>query len=322
MPVVDMPVTSEFELIARHFARPTQGEGVELGIGDDSALLWPTPGHQLVVSVDTSVSEIHFPREAPPHAIGHRALAVSLSDLAAMGARPRWCLMALMLTHADDEWLAEFARGFHALADVHGVALAGGDVTRGTLAIGVTVHGELPYGQALKRSGARAGDLVVVTGSLGSAHGGLRAWQNGERDLDDPLLAAYLLPQPRLEAGRLLRDLATAAIDISDGLLADLGHLCTASGVGADLDASSIPREPILTHRLGEADALQAALTGGDDYELLLALPPDSLDEARSALATVGVSLTPVGRFSSSPGIRGVSCAGPAGWQHFPGAMS
>ncbi len=322
MPVVDMsaPMTSEFELIARYFARPVAGDGVDLGIGDDSALLLPTPGHQLVVSVDTSVAGVHFPPDAPAHAIGHRALAVSLSDLAAMGAWPRWCLMALMLTETDDEWLAEFARGFHALADTHGVSLAGGDVTRGTLAIGVTVHGELPTGQALTRGGASPGDLIAVTGALGSANGGLAAWQAGLRDLADPLLAAYLLPQPRIEAGYRLRELATAAIDISDGLLADLGHVCAASGVGADIEQEAIPRDDALIERLGDTQALQSALAGGDDYELLIALPAERLEEARAALASIDVPLTPIGRFSRRPGIRGVPCDGPGGWQHFPGA--
>ncbi|HET8790742.1 MAG TPA: thiamine-phosphate kinase, partial [Modicisalibacter sp.] len=214
---------SEFELIARYFARPeflTLGDssGVALGPGDDCALLMPTPGQQLAVSVDTSVIDVHFPANAPPTAIGHRCLAVALSDLAAMGARARWCVMALTLPEANEAWLAAFADGFHALCAANDVALVGGDVTRGALSIAVTVHGEVPIGKALKRSGGHAGDILAVTGPLGGGLGGLRAWQSGLRDLADPLLAAYLLPQPRLAAGQALRGLAHCAIDISDGL--------------------------------------------------------------------------------------------------------
>ncbi|GGX87229.1 thiamine-monophosphate kinase [Litchfieldella qijiaojingensis] len=310
---------SEFELIARYFTRQPGDDGVLLGVGDDCTLLQPTPGYCLAVSVDTSVADVHFPGTAPAYAIGYRALAVSLSDLAAMGATPRWCLMALTLPEAEESWLAEFARGFHALCDTSGVTLAGGDITCGDLSIGVTVHGELPPGMALRRSGARAGDVLAVTGSLGGGHGGLRAWQQGERDLDDPLLAAYLLPQPRIEAGQALRDLATAAIDISDGLLADLQHLCEASGVGAELDREALPLTPGLVERLGDTDALHAALGGGDDYELLVSLPPKAVKEARRRLQTLGVPLTVIGKLSSESGIRGVPDSIPSGWLHFHG---
>ncbi|WP_458525321.1 thiamine-phosphate kinase [Onishia taeanensis] len=306
-------------MIARHFTRPARGAGVELGVGDDCTLLTPTPGHQLAVSVDTSVADVHFPREAPARAIGHRALAVSLSDLAAMGASPRWCLMALTLDHADDAWLAPFAGGFDALCARARIDLVGGDVTRGTLAVSVTVHGEIPTGEALTRHGARDGDLLAVTGHLGGGAGGLAAWQSGERSLADPLLAAYLLPEPRLDAGQALRGLASAAIDVSDGLLADLHHLCDASGLGVDLDPEALPLAEGLVERLGEG-ARHAALTGGDDYELLVGLPPAALEPAREALDALGVPLTVIGRFTAAPGIRGVEATGPGGWQHFSGA--
>ncbi|MDX1464600.1 MAG: thiamine-phosphate kinase [Halomonas sp.] len=311
---------SEFELISRYLTPDPPGPeaGVSLGVGDDCTLLVPTAGQRLAVSVDTSVAGIHFPEAAPAAAIGHRALAVSLSDLAAMGARARWCLMSLTLPAADDDpWLEEFARGFHALCDATGTALVGGDVTRGELAIGVTVMGEVPPEQALTRRGARPGDLLAVTGALGGGAGGLALWQRGERDLAHPLLARYLHPRPRLEAGLALRDLASAAIDVSDGLLADLGHVLEGSGVGAELTPEALPLAEGLFEALGEAGAREAALHGGDDYELLVALPPAHLATARGRLAEQGLALTEIGRLTEAPGIRGVALGGERGWQHF-----
>ena len=313
---------SEFELITRFFTPDPPGSeaGVALGVGDDCTLLSPTPGQRLAVSVDTSVAGSHFPEDAPAMAIGHRALAVSLSDLAAMGARARWCLMSLTLPAADDDaWLADFARGFHALCAATGTALVGGDVTRGELAIGVTVMGEVPPEQALTRSGARPGDLLAVTGALGGGAGGLALWRRGERALEHPLLRRYLHPLPRLEAGLALRGLASAAIDISDGLLADLGHLLEASGVGAELTPAALPLAEGLVAALGKEPAREAGLHGGDDYELLLGFPPEHLGEARARLAALDLPLTVIGRFSAEPGIRGVAITGARGWQHFTG---
>ncbi|MDR5860819.1 thiamine-phosphate kinase [Halomonas eurihalina] len=312
---------SEFDLITR-FLAPTStatAEGVELGIGDDCALLEPTPGERLAVSVDTSVAEVHFPASAPAEVIGHRALAVSLSDLAAMGARARWCVMSLTLPEADGDWVSAFAKGFHALCDTTDVVLAGGDMSRGELAIGVTVMGEVPPAAALTRAGARPGDCLAVTGHLGGGAGGLARWQAGDRDLAVPLLRRYLLPQPRLAAGMALRDLASSAIDISDGLLADLGHLRHASGVGAELSPEALPLADGLVEALGEQGARQAALRGGDDYELLVSLPPEYLDEARRRLAALGLPLTVIGRITAEPGLEGVEMSTSPGWQHFPG---
>ncbi|ALM51662.1 thiamine-phosphate kinase [Halomonas huangheensis] len=313
----------EFELIARWLApdatqrRPDAG--VALGTGDDACLLEPSVGQQLVVSVDTSVEGRHFPADAPAWVIGHRALAVSLSDLAAMGARPRWCLMSLAIPSVDDDWVAEFARGFHALCTATDVSLTGGDVTAGERAVSVTVMGEVATQQALRRDGAQPGDIVAVTGALGGGAGGLALWQAGERDLDHPLLARYLLPQPRLAAGQLLVGHASAAIDISDGLLADLGHVLDASGVGATLDMERLPLAPGLAAALGETVALEAAVAGGDDYELLVTLAPKHLDEACNALASIGLQLTPIGHIHAGQGIQGVSSAARRGWQHFSG---
>ncbi|TDB04971.1 thiamine-phosphate kinase [Halomonas marinisediminis] len=310
---------SEFELIARHFtpATPGLGSGVTLGVGDDCALLAPAAGQRLAVSVDTSVLGIHFPPEAPPEAVGHRALAVSLSDLAAMGARARWCFMALALEESDDAWLEDFSRGFLALCEQTGVSLAGGDITRGQLAIGVTVMGEVPPESAICRSGGRPGDLLAVTGALGGGAGGLAAWQAGERDLAHPLLKRYLTPQPRLAAGQALAGLATAGLDISDGLLADLGHILEHSGGGAHLEPETLPLAEGLVEALGEEGARQAALTGGDDYELLVCLPPEQLEEARSRLATLSLPLTVVGRLTDTVGVSGVTTTRRTGWQHF-----
>ncbi|MGQ0334167.1 thiamine-phosphate kinase [Halomonas elongata] len=311
---------SEFDLINRFLAPASTGAagGVELGIGDDCALLEPTPGERLVVSVDTSVADVHFPAEAPAEAIGHRALAVSLSDLAAMGAHARWCVMSLTLPEADGDWVSTFAKGFHALCDTTGVALAGGDVSRGELAIGVTVMGEVPPAAALTRAGAKPGDCLAVTGWLGGGAGGLARWEAGDRDLATPLLRRYLLPQPRLEAGMALRGLASAAIDISDGLLADLGHLRHASGVGVELSPEALPLADGLVAALGEQGARQAALRGGDDYELLISLPPECLDEAQRRLAALDLPLTVIGRITAEPGLKGAEASSP-GWQHFPG---
>ncbi|MCC5883100.1 MAG: thiamine-phosphate kinase [Halomonas sp.] len=314
-------MASEFDLIARHFtpAAPGPEAGVALGVGDDCTLLAPRPGRQLAVSVDTSVANVHFPADAPAEAIGYRALAVSLSDLAAMGAESRWCLMALTLENDDETWLESFARGFHSLCTASHTALVGGDVTRGELAIGVTVMGEVPHGQALRRSGAQPGDILAVTGALGGGAGGLALWKRGERDLDHPLLARYLKPAPRLAAGQALLGLAHAAIDISDGLLADLEHVLAASGVGARLEPETLPLAPGLVEALGIQAAGRAALCGGDDYELLVSLPAAAFDEARRRLSEQDLALTPIGTICAEAGVTGVEIEGARGWQHFRG---
>ncbi|MFG6668592.1 thiamine-phosphate kinase [Halomonas sp. HNIBRBA4712] len=317
----------EFELIERFLtpsSAPAGQGGVALGCGDDAALLELRPGRQLVVSVDTSNVDVHFPTGAPAEAIGHRALAVALSDLAAMGAGSRWCTMALTqprdaFAHADQaaRWYADFARGFHRLCERHATALVGGDVTSGPLGISVTVMGEVPTGQALTRAGARAGDIIAVTGALGGGAGGLLLWQRGERDLSHPLLSRYLLPEPRLAAGIALRGRASAALDISDGLLADLGHLRRASNVGAELDMAALPAADGLVDAFGKREAQKMMLGGGDDYELLVTLSPKDLDSARQALEKTGLSLTVIGRCSNTPGVHGVPLEMAQGWQHF-----
>ncbi|PRY66402.1 thiamine-phosphate kinase [Vreelandella songnenensis] len=318
---------AEFDLIRRYLMpSPTRhaADGVALGSGDDAALLVPQAGHQLAVSVDTSVVDVHFPGDAPAFAVGHRALAVALSDLAAMGAKSRWCFMALTLDQrrfADDAathaWMEGFGQGFHTLCQRHATTLAGGDVTSGALTVGVTVMGETPQGQALRRDGARPGDVIAVTGELGGGAGGLALWQRGERHLEHPLLQRYLLPEPRLAAGEALLGLASAAIDISDGLLADLGHVRHASSVGAVLDIEALPLAQGLEEALGGEAARQAALSGGDDYELLVTLAPEKVEEAQQRLSGFGLGLTVIGHCSETPGVQGIPSGGRAGWQHF-----
>ena len=324
---------AEFDLIRRYFMSSQEASsasnGVTLGCGDDATLLVPQTGQQLAVSVDTSVVDIHFPREAPAFAVGHRALAVAMSDLAAMGATSRWCLMALTLDQrqfADDQavhaWLADYARGFHALSQQHATTLVGGDVTSGALSIGVTVMGEVPVGEALTRGGAQPGDLIAVTGALGGGAGGLALWKKGERDLTHPLLRRYLLPEPRLMAGVALRGLATAAMDISDGLMADLAHLREASELGAVLTLEALPLAEGLQSMLGRDAALKAALSGGDDYELLVTLRADDIAMAQQRLDPLGLKLTVIGHCCEALGVSASDqsdVSGYAGWQHFSG---
>ena len=313
----------EFELIARHFAQLTPPRAdVALGVGDDAALLAPAPGQQLVVTVDTLIEGVHFFADCPPAALGHKALAVNLSDLAAMGAEPAWAVLALTLPRADEAWLAEFARGFGELAREHGVALVGGDTCRGPLVVSVTALGQVPTGQALCRAGAQPGDGVYVSGQLGAAGLAVRA-RRGEIALPAALAqhAAQRLdwPQPRVALGLALRGLASAAIDVSDGLLADLGHVCAAGGVGARLDLAALPL-PAGALALASHEELLGA---GDDYELCFAVPPSREAAVPALAARLGCPLSRIGRIEAEPGLRLVDAAGrvqpapPRGHDHF-----
>lgn len=309
----------EFALIRRYFARLTAARaGVVLGVGDDAALLAPQPGSQLVVTTDTLIAGRHFPERTAPFDIGWKSLAVNLSDLAAMGATPRWCLLALSLPDADARWLEYFSSGLRALADHHCVALVGGDTTRGPLAITITAIGEVPDGEALLRSGARVGDLVCVTGTLGDA-GLALALRPG---LGDSFLMARLnRPQPRVAAGIALRGIATAAIDLSDGLAGDLQHILDASGVGAVIHTDALPASPSLARLASDSSRLTYQLAGGDDYELCLCIPPERLDEVRARLDP---PLSVIGRITAEPGLRFVDAAGATitlettAYRHFP----
>lgn len=315
----------EFELIRQFFAaarcaRP--GAGVALGIGDDCALLQVAAGEQLAISTDTLVEGVHFPPAADPYLLGQRTLAVAVSDLAAMGAAPLAFTLALTLPAVSADWLQAFARGLDAMATSCDVRLIGGDTTRGPLSLTVTVFGAVPAGQALLRSGAQAGDLLCVGGPLGDAAGAL-ALVLAERTAPDaivePLVEHYWSPQPQLALGQALRNRATAALDISDGLLADCGHIALASGVALQIEQSRLPLSDALQYLLGEASARLAALTGGDDYILAFTLPPACLTELLaegwpvhvigSVLPGQGVSLVDDQGHDITPLIRG--------YQHF-----
>ncbi len=312
-------MASERELIALIARRVAPPPGVLLGIGDDAALLAPPESTRaLAASCDALVEGSHFLAGATPEDLGWKALAVNLSDLAAMGAQPRHALLALTLPDGDVGWLQRFLDGFLALAEVQGVTLVGGNLARGPRQIAVTVLGEVAPARALRRSGGRPGDRLWVTGCLGGAAAALAAERHG-REAPAFWRRRLWRPEPRVGAGLALAGLARAAIDLSDGLLADLMHLCEASGVGAELDLATLPLAPGL-EGLAKEERLRLALSGGEDYELLLALPP-GLDPRASCPPEI--PLTAIGYLSESPGIRlreaegAVREVGAAGWDHF-----
>ena len=317
---------NEFELITRYFARqPVARPDVALGIGDDAAVLDVPPGQQLVVSTDMLVAGVHFPENTDAVSIGHKSLAVNLSDLAAMGATPAWYTLNLSLQQADPAWLEGFCQGMFALALKHNVALVGGDTTRGPLTIGIQIMGLVPHGQALQRAGARPGDRIYVTGLLGEAALGLRVTQ-GQLKLPDEYLANVLTqlnrPLPRVPAGLGLRGLASACIDISDGLVADLGHILAASNVGARIHLKRLPLSPAYDAAFAQV-GWQAALAGGDDYELCFTIPPAQETAFRIASAQFGVPCSYIGDIDAEAGLRIVDeqgalyRPGPAGFDHF-----
>ena len=294
----------EFDLIAKHFTRATPG--AVLGVGDDCALLAPSPGMQLAVSSDMLLEGRHFSPQDSPAGIGHKSLAVNLSDLAAMGATPRWATLSIALPKADDAWLTAFARGFFRMADAHGIELVGGDTTRGALTISITVMGEVPPGQALRRDGAQAGDDIWVSGTIGSAAMAL-AYRQGRLDMEQidaaKVLPPLYLPTPRVELGIALRGLATSAIDISDGLLGDLGHILERSKVGANLEFAALPTLPVVQTYLHETVARDCVLAGGDDYELCFTAPASQRDNVMAAAESVGVAVTRIGRITTESGL-------------------
>lgn len=294
----------EFDLIARHFTRATPG--AVLGVGDDCALLAPTPGMQLAVSSDMLLEGRHFAPQAGPAGLGHKSLAVNLSDLAAMGATPRWATLAIALPEADDAWLAAFARGFFRIAELHRIELVGGDTSRGGLTISITVIGEVPPGQALRRDGAQAGDDLWVSGTIGSAALAL-AYRQGRLSMEPidaaRVLPALYLPTPRVALGIALRGIATSAIDISDGLLGDLGHILERSRVGATLEFTALPTLPVAQAYLHDAVARDCVLAGGDDYELCFTAPADKRDAVQSAAESAAVAVTRVGRITAETGL-------------------
>jgi thiamine-monophosphate kinase len=312
---------AEFDLIERIRRRVAARPDVLLGIGDDAALLQPPAGMQLVVAMDTLNSGVHFPPETAPADIGWKALAVNLSDLAAMGASPAWCTLSLSLPDASTGFVEGFLDGFLALAAHHDVALVGGDTTRGPLSVCVAVHGFIEPGQALRRDGACVGDDLWVSGTLGDAAAALSQWQAG--GAIDPALRLRLdRPTPRVSLGRALRGIAASCIDVSDGLLADLGHVCKASGVGAWLDVDGLPASPVLRASFDGEARRRLQATGGDDYELCFSAPA-SMREAVLEAASAHAQVTRIGRIVAGAGVSAVGLRGAAwqpssaGFQHF-----
>ena len=327
-------MAGEFELIARYFTRPprraavgvaAQVERVVLGVGDDCALLNLTPGMQLAVSSDMLVEGRHFLSTVAPERLGHKALAVNLSDLAACGAEPLAFTLALALPRADENFIAPFAQGLLALADAHGIELVGGDTTAGPLNICITVFGQVQPGLALLRSGARVGDDVWVSGALGDARLALQVFRGrvalaGEQF--EQVRRAMEQPQPRVALGLALRGLASSAIDLSDGLLGDLAHVLQRSNMGAVVNVDALPRSPVLA-ALPQALQHECLLAGGDDYELLFTAPASAGAAVQAAGAAAGVAVTRCGRIEAQPGLRVVDQRGQAvatpwrGFDHF-----
>jgi len=314
---------AEFTLIDLIRARATHGrDDVVLGIGDDAALLQPPPGMQLVVAMDTLNDGVHFPPGTEAAQVGWKALAVNLSDLAAMGAEPAWCTLSLSLPDGDPAWVAGFLDGFLALAALHRVALVGGDTTRGPLSVSVTVHGFADPGRALCRDGARVGDSVWVSGTLGGAAGALAQWREG-RAITPALRERLERPLPRIALGRALAGVASACIDVSDGVLADLGHVCAASGVGARLELDALPGADLLRPHF-DGDALRALqASGGDDYELCFTVPATKDATVAAAAAATGVTVTRIGTVVAGQGVQAFDSEGriwqpaQAGHEHF-----
>jgi thiamine-monophosphate kinase len=271
---------------------------VALGIGDDAALLSPNPNTQLVVATDTLVESVHFPAHASAEQIASRALCVNLSDMAAMGAIPRWFTLALTLPIADAEWLLGFSRGLAEVANQFGIALIGGDTTSGPLTVSLTVLGEAPIGGALQRSGAGPGDGIYVTGTLGDGAAGLAVLEDLAKRGNERLLTRFYRPEPQVQAGKKLQGLASACIDISDGLVADLGHICKSSGVSANLWSEHLPIHPELVQRFPE-QALSWALSGGDDYQLCFTVAEDDVGMIDKLIAQGVLDATMIGQIQA-----------------------
>ncbi len=293
-------MSGEFDLIQMYFTRPTPS--AELGVGDDAALVRVSEGKELAISTDMLVSGTHFFADADPFKLGHKTLAVNLSDLAAMGALPRWATLSLSLPGIDEHWLQRFSEGFFALADDNGVELIGGDTTRGALNLCVTIMGEVPRGKALRRDGAQAGDDIWVSGKLGQAALGLAFLQGKLKfygEVRDTCLQVLHQPQPRVALGLALRGVAHSAIDISDGLLADLGHILERSRVGAEIEIELLP---FVDDGVEKEMAQHCALTGGDDYELCFTAPKSQRDVVMALAGQLKFALTRIGFIRAEAG--------------------
>ncbi len=288
----------EFQLIRRFFSPLSQRKrgSVRLGVGDDGAVLSPPPGRDLVMATDTVLAGVHFPKGCPPRSIAHRALAANLSDLAAMAADPLWYTLALSLPSASARWLAAFSKGLELLSGEAGIALVGGDTVRGPLAVTITVMGSVPRGRAVTRRGGRPGDWICVTGPLGRAAAGLSAWRRGQRR--GAALLPFLYPRPALEWIPLLRDFAHSALDVSDGLIQDLGHLLEHRPLGAEIDLDRLDCEP------RDGDGLVQALSGGDDYVLCFTISPRQWAALQRQVRSRHLDCRVIGRIVPGAGIR------------------
>lgn len=303
----------EFELISRYFDRQQGASGVIVGIGDDGAVLAASGDHDQIQVIDTLVSGVHFPADTNPADIAYRAVAVNLSDVAAMGARPRWMTLALTVDAPNANWLESFASGLFVAADAHGVALVGGDTTRGpTVTVTVAMTAEVERGNALLRSGARCGDAVFVTGTLGDAAAGLDLLQRNEENKF--LTARFLRPSARVATGQALSTLASAAIDVSDGLAGDLAKILQASGVGAQVDIEKLPLSRELCERFNDARRHSFALTGGDDYELCFTARADAVADIPGITEIGIVTESPQMQFRLHGDVVEVS---DSGYRHF-----
>lgn len=317
---------SEFDLIARYFAAlGPERPDVALGVGDDCALLEIPAGQALAVSIDMLSAGVHFFADCDPEHIGHKSLAVGLSDLAAMGAEPAWATLALTLPKADEDWIRAFAVGFGRLANAHGMRLVGGDTTRGPLSVAVQVHGLVPAGAAIRRSGARPGEAIFVSGTLGDAGLALRRMLTGE-PVTPELRRRLECPEPRVALGRRLRGIASAMIDLSDGLAGDLGHILRASGVGAALELERLPLTPQVAEVVAATGDWSLPLASGDDYELCFCVPPERLAAVERLGEELELPLTRVGWIRAGAGLDCLRSDGsrltqPArGYDHFPAA--
>lgn len=319
-------IVKEFQLIERFFTgRSSPRRDVSLGIGDDCALVEATDNKSIAISCDTLVEGVHFYKAIPAHALGYKSLAVNLSDLAAMGAEPAWMTLALTLPDVDESWLSEFSDGLFEAAQYYGVSLVGGDTTRGPRSITITINGKVTKDQALTRSGARNGDWIYVTGTLGDSALGLDILR-GKVDASEAdkayLIKRHYYPTPRVLAGQSLRQLATSAIDLSDGLMSDIKHIIKSSNVGAVIDVDTLPLSASLENVMSGDKALSYALTGGEDYELLFTVPESQKGALETSLAHAGVKFSKIGQittgeqlklFSNGEDFEAINC----GFEHF-----
>lgn len=318
--------TPEFSLIAKYFKREQEKRrDVTCGIGDDAAVLLPAEDSALAVTTDTMVQGVHFDDNIPARALGHKLLAVNLSDLAAMGAEPAWLSLALTMPSVDEVWLAEFSQGLFQLADYYHASLIGGDVTRGPLTLTLTAHGQIPKGKALYRDGAKPGDRVYVSGTLGDAAAALAMQQERiTRTLQyDALSQALLYPEPRVALGQALRVIASSAIDISDGLMSDLQHILSASEVGARIELADLPASEALQSAIPDQDTrLELQATGGEDYELCFTVPESRRGSLETVIRQLGIPIHCIGVIESERGLRTMlegeqKRFGAAGFSHF-----